>query len=192
MSRSNQNSILPGWMMTMPGALITGLVLAFLIRQMFMFTGAVADMTLPADRAPDCYTTSQKLSVGKNISDSYRARQMQMKRRGLYKRYKALMEVGSLCQAGQCSSKDLRAYHRKFRSYVRSRALDFKYAEDYFGRSGRPFFRKMYETREEDLIRDVAVRLHRKGLLDLRRMDGYGTAARMFMYAPPDKFIHCR
>lgn len=179
-------------MMTMPGALVTGLVIAILIRQMSMFTGAVADMALPSDRAPLCYDVPQKLSVGKNTSDGYRARQMQQLQSRLYKNYTNLMELGTLCQKGNCTRSELRELHKVFRSYVQSRALNFKYSEAYFGPSGRTFFRELYETREEALLRELGVELHRSGILDLRKMDGYESAARVFMYSPPEEFRHCK
>lgn len=188
---SVQRSILPGWMMTMPGALLTGFVIALLIRQAFIFGAALADIALPADRALQCYEVPQKLSVGQNTSDSYRARQMQKLQQGLFLRSRTLMELGTKCQAGQCSESETREFHKQFRRYVQGRALRYKYADAYFKQNGRSFFRQMYENRQEELMRDVALNLHNAGRLNLRKMDGYEGAARMFLFKEPEAFTHC-
>lgn len=191
MRRTVKRSILPGWMMTMPGALITGFFFAFLLSQATKLLWAAEDMMLATDRAPQCYDVPQKLIVGNNVPDSYRARQLQQIRLGLDKKYANFAELGSLCKSGQCSPAQSRHLHKVFRAYVQSRALHFKYAEDYLGASGHSYFRRMYETRDEEILRERAVELHREGDLDLRKLDGYESAARMFLFKPDDEFVHC-
>lgn len=191
MRRAASKSLLPGWMMTMPGALVTGLVLSVVVAQFFAFARGVQHAATPLQWAPECYRVPQKLAVSQNMPDSYRAAQKRRMERGIARKLDELMELGTLCQAGRCTANDRKRFHKVFTSYIRNRSLHYKYANQYSGPLGPEAFRQMYETRQEALLREVAVRLHSAEVLDMRRLKGYSQPARMFLYKRPADFTAC-
>ncbi|MEQ8823768.1 MAG: hypothetical protein RIC14_05285 [Filomicrobium sp.] len=175
----------------MPGALLTGLVLSVVVAQFFAFARGVQHAATPLEWAPECYRVPQKLSVSPNTPDYYRARQKRKMERRIAKQLDELMELGTLCQAGKCSSADRKRFHKVFTSYMRNRSLNYKYAHQFTGPLGPAAFRRMYETRREALMREIAVKLHETNVLDLRYLSGYSEPARIFLYKRPSEFVAC-